>query len=187
MVAINIRGTSGSGKSTLVRRVMDLYPKTEKTYQEKRRQPICVKLTRWGEQTGLYVPGHYETACGGCDTVKTVDQVYEMVRGALDHGWHVLYEGIMVMDDVNRAVTLARDHELVVIGLTTPVEECLAAVRQRRLDRGDDRPLSEKNTRDRAVRCERGLVRLRSAGVQVEMHDRQGAFERVRELLGVGA
>lgn len=194
MIAINIRGTGGSGKSTLVQNIMALYPDKVERHIEGRKRPIAY-IRKGPGLTPLFVPGHYETACGGCDTVKTTDQVYDLVREGLQlgTGGNVLYEGIMVMDDVRRAVELDTwmrawnlpAGRLHVIALTTPIEDCLAAIRDRRAARGDEKPLNEKNTRDRAKRMLSGLARLKDAGVVVEKMDRDAAFLRVRELLGV--
>lgn len=203
-IAINIRGTGGSGKSTLVKRIMELYPyKGPVVIPSVRRQPLgylCgddpyTDAVARGEVEAtppkLWVPGHYETACGGCDTIKTVDEVYRMLADGLEKGRNVLYEGIMVMDDVRRAVELdqrikrGQPGGLYVIALTTPIEECLAAIQGRRDARGEVKPLNPKNTTDRARRLLGSLRRLEAAGVAVERLDREAAFLRVRELLEV--
>lgn len=199
-LAINIRGTGGSGKSTLVKRIMELHKGSSPQLVDGRKRPIGTFhwITKEGQSMGLpvdlFVPGHYETACGGCDTIKTPEQVYELVRENTRQSINVLYEGIMVMDDVTRAVALDKQlrdptgiasGQLYVIWLNTPIEVCLAAIRDRRAARGDERPFSEKNTRQRYERCLRGLQRLEASGVRVERLDREQAFLRVRELLGV--
>lgn len=184
-IAINIRGTGGSGKSTVVRRIMELYPRhVEDRSMAGRNRPLFTEHWR-ADKPSLIVPGHYETACGGCDTIKTVDQVYAIVRMALRNGVGTVYEGIMVQDDVRRAVELSKEHTLHVIRLSTPIEECLNAIRTRRAERGDERPFSEKNTRGRYESVLRTCHRLKDAGVRVEVLDREAAFLRVRELLGV--
>lgn len=200
ITAINIRGTGGSGKSTLARRVMELYAHHNPVTVEGRKQPLFT--CHWGnprteeQPHGLVVPGHYNTDCGGCDTLKTVDSVYDIVRqhtlgdppGARNN---VLYEGIMVMDDVTRAVKFSQDLEkvggrLIVIALSTTIEECLASIRARRGPEMEaKKPLNEKNTRDRAKRQEKILHRLKQAGVKVEKLSRDEAFIRCRELLGI--
>lgn len=185
-IVINIRGTGGSGKSTVVTRVVANYPDHLPSFAAGRKRPQNVMHTRPGTRA-LLVPGHYETACGGCDTLKTVDQVYQQLVTAVGLGINCLYEGIMVMDDVNRAVTLSKDCDFYVIALTTPVDDCVAAIKARRDARGDARPFNDGNTRQWAIRCERGLVRLMEAGVRVERLDRQAAYLRCCELLAGGA
>lgn len=214
---VNLRGTGGSGKSTVVRRVMERYRGSSAEVvperAEGRKQPTGYRVD-YASGGALYVPGHYETACGGCDTIKTVDEVYALVSRAVSAGWDVLYEGIMVQDDVRRAVELDKRLRrcatcggsgfagagtgygdvcsncvngevpgLHVILLSTPVEECLAAIRARRAVAGNEKPLSEKNTRERAKRQEGIRGRLRDAGVSVERLDREAAYLRVCALL----
>lgn len=189
MTTINLRGTGGSGKSTVVRRVMALY-KAKIPYDAfARKRPMGYQLGHEGSGiVSLFVPGHYETACGGCDTIKTVDEVYKMVNSAVDEGLDVLYEGIMVQDDVRRAVELdkrlrANGSQLIVIGLITPLVDCLAAIRARREERGDTKPLNPKNTTGRFNSQKNIQARLKDAGVTVERLDREAAFLRCCALL----
>jgi hypothetical protein len=180
---INVRGTGGSGKSTLVKKIMERYERRDPQFIPGRRRPVSTICA--GEGSTLYVPGHYDTPCGGCDTLKTVDFTYQLVNDAADLGYSVLYEGIMVMDDVRRAVELSKRHQLTVIYLTTPIADCLRAIEERRAARGETEPLNPKNTEDRARRALSGLSRLRDAGVRVERLDRDGALMLVKELLNV--
>lgn len=203
-VVINLRGTGGSGKSTVVRRVMELYTEKLDVVALGRKQPQGYLLTNvegMAPHDQLYVPGHYNTACGGCDTIKTVDLVYELVNRYVELGSSVLYEGIMVQDDVRRAVEL--DHRLkeagvksaesgtedkqpsglFVIRLNTPIEVSLASIRARRAEAGNEKPLSEKNTRTRHESQVRIAGRLKDAGVRVEVLDREAAYLRVCTLL----
>lgn len=191
---INVRGTSGSGKSTLVRRIMGLYPSREAQTVPGRRQPISYLLTR-PDGPGLMVPGHYEIECGGCDTVKTTDQVLAMALTAArapSPGCDVLMEGLLLSENVGKVVAMrdaAREldkyavHPVLVIRLNTPVEDCLAAVRDRRARRGDTRPLNSSNTSRRVDVIVRACARLRDAGVPVEALDREAALRRVCSLL----
>lgn len=185
---INLRGTSGAGKSTVVRRVMGLYDR-HPYYIDGRRQPLGYachpKEGASPDVRSLWVPGHYETPCGGCDTIKTVDQVYEIVRGAAERGYDVLYEGIMVQDDVKRCVALNRERAVIVVRLTTPMSDCLAAIQARRDERGDDRELNPTNTISRDHRLRTSMLpRLREGGVNVVELDREGAYQFVVVKLG---
>lgn len=196
MIVINIRGTGGSGKSTLVRKVMDCYPNFAKITEEGRRRPMATchwfPVVKGLQPNGLFVPGHYETDCGGCDTIKTVDKTYELIRTAsLGDGNNVLCEGIMIQDDVTRAVTLDQDLKkaggrLVVVSLTTPIDLCLAGIRARRgAEKEAAKPLNEKNTRDRMKRQENSLHRLRQAGVELRKLSREEALVEIKKLLGL--
>lgn len=178
---VNIRGTGGSGKSTLVRRVMELYWLREPLMMEGRRRPYGYRLRAEGRRT-LYVVGHYETACGGGDTIKTVDEVFLGVEREARLGHDVLFEGIMSQDDVRRTIGL-KDLGLLIVMLTTPVAECLDAIRARRATRPNAPPLKEHKTVTRAATVRRSCDRLAAAGVSVERLDREAAFQRVKELL----
>lgn len=187
---VNIRGTGGSGKSTVVRRVMELYAEKHPQFIEGRRQPIGYRLNRADSALRpLFVPGHYETACGGCDTIKTPDDVYKLLHSAFDIGADGLYEGIIVQDDVTRALDFAKlvgRENFLVIGLTTPLDVCLQGIQARRDDRGDTRELNPKNTTSRADRVKRSLSRLSDAGITVKKLDREVAFLAVKEALRLG-
>ena len=93
--------------------------------------------------------GHYEIACGGGDTISNmlkvdgeylegIELVYALIRRAALQ-MDVIYEGLMISSDVNRCVALAEQHQLLVIGLTTPLEECIRSVEQRRDERAERR------------------------------------------------
>ncbi len=195
---INLRGTSGSGKSFIVRRVMELYASTHSSFAsdltehllasldpkvERRRQPLSY-LCKADGHSSLFVPGHYETPCGGCDTITKPDDVYTLIHDAAGIGHDVLFEGIMVQDDVNRAVALNKQHRMLVIRLKTPMEICLASVQKRRDERGDTRPFKTKNTIDRDKRVRRSMDRLRLQGVETKALDREEAYTTCAEALG---
>lgn len=117
---IQLRGTSGSGKSTIVKHVMQRFPRIVKLHREGRRQPIGYLC---GDDKGLrlQIIGHYETACGGCDTITSLDDVYQQVTQAATFGYDVLYEGIMASGEYKRCVELHRAGlDLLVIGLDVP-------------------------------------------------------------------
>lgn len=187
---VQIRGTSGSGKSTVVRKIMEAcseklkikaHPPFQHPKFEKRRQPIGYILN--GNQIGI--PGHYETACGGCDTLPGQDIVFEQVRQSRGVCEHTIFEGLLASEEVRRTVELHEEFpgELVVIQLDTDVEVCLEGIRQRRLDRGDERPLKEDNTRNRVKVIDRACKRLRDAGVRVETLSRENALALTTELV----
>lgn len=192
-MVINLRGTSGAGKSTVVRKMMAYYPvpniapvyvkelafKVEAAPSRKR--PFGYILTRVGRKP-LWIPGHYEAACGGCDTITKVDDVYASVRYYATIGFNVLFEGIMVQDDVKRAIDTARlltPEPFTVYVLTTPIATCLQSVQLRRDARGETKPFNSKNTiaRDRSVR--NNAKRLSAASVPVLYVDRDACARTV--------
>ena len=189
---INIRGTSGAGKSHLVRSIMELYLTKIPAFIEGRKRPISYLLqgvTTNSTFKPLFVPGHYDTPTGGCDTISKPDDVYTLVNSAADKGYDVLFEGIMIGDDVRRCVELKKKYgveNVVVIALNTPIEQCLAGIQSRRDMRGDDRELNPKNTISRLDRLKRSMMpRLRDAGVNAKWLSREEAFTTVKEALGL--
>jgi len=185
-VIIQIRGTNGSGKSTIVRDVMSRYEVKTQIHEAGRRRPLAYELGR-NPGKWLYVPGHYEIACGGCDTISSPERVYELVRAAVERGMDALYEGIIIGDDVTRCAALAKEHQLVVIALDVPIEECLEAIRSRRQARGDGRPLKEDNTRNRLGRLKRITDRLNSAGVETYWMNRSDALAFIIRTFDLGS
>lgn len=180
---INVRGTGGAGKSYVIRQLMQRYNVTPMTVHD-RRQPvgyICQRV--FGRP--LYVVGHYETPCGGGDTMKTTTEVFEAVDRWSGHDIDVAFEGIISQDDVVRTVELHRRYPLKVLALRVPIEDCLAGIQARRAARGDERQLNPKNTIDRAKRLEGIVSRLRDAGVDCEWVSRTRALELAMEALGL--
>jgi len=181
---VNIRGTGGAGKSTLVRAVMSWYPEKIPHFVEGRKQPMGYtlhKANRAGKP--LYVPGHYETACGGCDTIKTLDQIFDTVKSHHESGEDVLFEGMLLCDDTKRTIGLSQETpEFVVIGLTTPIDQCCANIRKRREAGGNDKPLNEKNTRTRYERDKKHLEKLKSAGLDVRTLVYEDALDTIKRL-----
>ena len=213
---VNIRGTSGSGKSTLVRKLLDLphqgqthwqpvwsmglqKPVDPETGKEKsRKRP-------WGyhclfEVAGGYQPvivlGHYETACGGCDSISGLDLIYGLARHAHQGGAHVLFEGLIVNSDFKRAAALATDglpHHIMF--LNTPIEECIRSVNTRRQsspraeklrqagqDIGDVNPA---NTVAKYELNQKMAPRLQEAGASVGWYSRDEAWPKLLELLRI--
>lgn len=189
---INIRGTSGSGKSTLVRNVMSLYGQRLKIKQEARKQPIGYVLNKMAEGTctwgnPLALVGHYETDCGGCDTIANMDEIYGKVREAHLAGMDVLYEGLLISADANRVVALHADGLPVrVIALNTPLELCLSSVNHRRRNnamvkgreyKGDVNP---KNTTSKFAGVKSSMKRIEAAGIPCSWESRDSALELIK-------
>lgn len=158
---------------------MEHYDSKRPLHVDGRRQPQAYELLRTAlgdNAKPLYVIGHYETACGGGDTIKTPAEVFDLARKAAETGSDVLFEGIISQDDTTRTIELARTHDVRVIFLNTPLAECLAGIQARRDERGDDRPLNPKNTESRMKRCQSHYSKLRDAGLKVEKLSREAAY-----------
>jgi len=185
---INIRGTSGSGKTTLVRRLLENCSNQQKHYIDGRKQPIGYVYHQTPGEKPLAVIGHYETACGGCDTIQKMEKVFELVRLSHSLGYDVIFEGLLIAADVNRTQALHDDGlPLTVIALSeVPIEVCLSSVNERRMARlGPEKytPVAEKNTRSKYRGVQTSCVRLVDAGVNVHMTDREGAYSTISHTL----
>ncbi len=142
---VNLRGTNGSGKSTIVRKLMEKYPERDPVHINGRKQPVGYFCYRDNGKT-LWVIGHYETACGGCDTIPTVEDVYTLIRRrAAD--CDVIYEGLLVESDTTRAIQLSKDFPpFMIVLLSTTLEECQKAIQARRDERGTTKDFNRELT-----------------------------------------
>ena len=185
---INVRGTSGSGKSTLARRVMGLYPQKNACRRPPRKQPIAYLLSGGPSGRQLAVIGHYETECGGTDTISDMDAIFEAVRGFEGSNTDVLYEGLLLSADARRVLELhAEGRRVEVVSLEpVPLEDCFAGINDRRRRRMGPKftPVARKNTESKYKGVVSSGRRLEGAGVPVHRCDREQAFLVCRRLLG---
>lgn len=178
---IQVRGTSGSGKSTVIRKVMEkLSPWVPMRDQEnKKRQKPLYYLSR---DFPIAVLGHYESQCGGCDTIGSAKQIYETIQrltpGIVPRT--ILCEGLLLSEDTKWSLQLKN---LKAIFLTTPVEECLRRIEGRRKEAGNEKPLNPHNTVNRVGVIERARVKLEKAGVDCRQCSSEEAPEVIMQLL----
>lgn len=182
---INIRGTSGSGKSTLVRKIVALYDEKQPVFEEGRKQPISYLYTR-KQGKPLAVIGHYETACGGCDTITSTDHTFDLVRKNHEN-CDVIFEGLLISADVNRINKLHQEgYPVKVVALDLPLEECLNSVNERRRAKKPDAPdVNPKNTKSKHQGVKQSLKRLHEAGVPAIAVGREEAFNFIKQELGL--
>lgn len=150
-VIINPRGAGGSGKTELVRRVLARYGWTGSAQREPavtpirrdgRPLPIGYRLRHPDGGGYLTVLGHYERACGGCDTLRREDgglqKVFDVARIHVSDGDDVLLEGRELSLEHERSALLAALHPLYVLHLTTSAELCAKNLVARRRLRRDE-------------------------------------------------
>lgn len=177
-----VSGTNGAGKTHLVRRILDLLPRGDPV-----AAPAKVVASRHGD---VVVIGRYDgPACGGCDAFSwkgAADDIEAVAVGAVSAGAKVLLEGVIVStwgrDRLLRLASLG----LVVVHLTTPLETCIDSVNDRRrvvaASKGKEFvPVKTDNISAKY----HGLSRKKDPGIEVLELDREVAFVRVRELLGL--
>lgn len=156
---IQIRGTSGSGKTTVMRQIMSRLPgmhERNPVFVKGRKQPLYYEIGR------AAILGHYETACGGCDSIGSAAQCYVQIMKLLNDFDIILCEGLLLSEDVKWSSQLPDLH---VIYLTTPLETCLKQILKRRKEAGNDKPLNPENTSKRVGVIERSRLKLLAQGV----------------------
>lgn len=186
-IAINFRGTSGSGKTTLARRVMELYaPDPVPEFREGRKRPILTVHRHRKGGLPLAVLGHYEAACGGCDTITELDDVFGLVYRQLEAGFNVLFEGLILSGEIIRTEALIKQHGAYIWALTTPVPQCIEHVAARRVARGATPEFKHKNTVAKARCVELTMKRLQPTIAEFSNDDRysEAAWGSFDEILG---
>ena len=158
---IQIRGTSGSGKSTVMRAVKDSLGYWNSVHENGRRQPIYYCLN---QPKKIIIMGHYETPCGGCDTIGSARQVYHRVKSLLDVDDNriILCEGLLLSEDTKWS---SRINNLRVLYLTTSLAKCLFYIKKRRREAGNEKKLNPKNTANRVSVIERSRIKLIKQGI----------------------
>lgn len=156
MYSYQLRGTNGSGKTHVARYLLE----------ESKAKPILhlgKKVRAYqGRLDGnpLFILGSYETACGGCDTISSVQEVADLLRLLMtnnddadcfevskEHGI-VFFEGLMISHMLGTVGAmqekLGKDKNVLAF-LDTPLDKCIEHVTTRRMKRGDHRPFDPKN------------------------------------------
>ena len=184
---INVRGTSGTGKSTVMREVMKGAKSKTRVMRDGRRQPFGYLLQYPGKKNLVAVIGHYETPCGGCDTIQSYEEIYDAVRKADDAGYDVLYEGLLISGEHARPTALHNEgRDIRVIGLSTPLDVCIDSINQRRWAKNPDKPpVKERNTIAKARAVEIAMQKMTEAGLKAVWRDRSNAIRQIKEWLNV--
>ncbi len=179
---ISLRGTSGSGKSSLVRSITSHYEGGGVPfYVDGRKNCYYTIWTRpGGKGPSLMVPGHYNIANGGIDTLKTLDEAYALAREFDDRGHDVLMEGKNMSDGTRRLLALhAERRDARVVHLDVSPARCLESVRAR----GHDIALF--SIRKTYEKCKRDMRKFQAADVTTYSGSRPQTNDRVREWLRV--
>lgn len=142
---ITLRGTNGSGKTHLVKSLIERYGVEREVHEEGKVVGTILPLPG-GKILGLV--GKYATACGGADTI----QPYSRIAGIIDRlddeegCTHVLAEGSLVSSShgsLGRHIDAKYGDRCVYVFLGTTLEQCVINVKNRRAERGDERPFDD--------------------------------------------
>lgn len=167
MLVIQIRGTSGSGKTTAMRSVMDTLL-WNPVHVPGRKKPLYYLSDGTNDEGRVCVLGHYDpdTPSGGCDTIGSAPQIRDVIYSLPGNIDVVLSEGALWSEDVKWTLDLVeKGHEVKIIFLSTPYEECVRRVHLRRQAKGNDEPLDEFHTSKRFATIERARKRLVETGI----------------------
>lgn len=186
MTVIILRGTSGSGKTHAVRSLIDSWePPTKLSKHIEARGKLTEMGYLW-EDRKTVVLGRYDATCGGCDTMSwsgAADDACDMIRYYAAREYHVILEGLMVSTwGFPRYAALAKDTPLIVLQLTTPLNDCIASVQARRDARGVTKPFNPDNTVSKYKGIARSVDRMRALGVTIKLVNRQEAADQLRAL-----
>jgi thymidylate kinase len=178
-IMLNIRGTSGSGKSTLVRMAMEHFGAEDlKDGRGRLVGHICPSVN-------LRIVGRYDRPCGGCDSIKSQDEVL-VQAGRYARQGNVIFEGLLVSGISSRYIEFARSYRhsarTLFAFLDTPVETCLSRVSQRRSDRGAEPEFNFEHTVSRWNSLHRVRAKLRAAGQEVIELDHTNPLPQVVAL-----
>lgn len=172
---ISIRGTNGAGKSHIVHRLLSenkehIVPE----FIPGRKRPIGYFLRKPGE-TSTFIVGHYDIANGGADTIKSIDQVYTLIRTKYGTGHNVLYEGKNVSESTTRISRLPRDGIRLVF-LNTDLKTCIDSVRKR------GHNIAEHKIEGVYNKTVRNLESFTEQGFNVFVGNREECYTEVLEL-----
>lgn len=186
---INIRGTSGSGKSTIVKQFLNKVPRVPYS-----KQSFMIDSKIYGyyctieNRMVLSVIGSYEKPTGGCDNISPLSEVFEQVLTEHKSGNHVLFEGLLVSRSKGRVIdlyNLVGGDQLHIIHLTTPLEECLKGIEERRLAKGNTKPVNPFRTEETFNRVAKITRDLEILGVPTYYLNREQALPKIEQLLGI--
>ena len=158
---VKLHGTSGSGKTTVARELMKLSTGCRAIAGKGGKIEMYELWSGMLLMKPLFILGNYNATCGGLDGIPDVNDHIRLLHSAASKG-HVFYEGLLGSEYYGRigkeSERYAGDH--VFAFLDTPIETCIERVKQRRLDRGNTKPLNEANTRGRIDKIARLRYRL---------------------------
>ncbi len=184
MAVFDLRGTHGSGKSYVVHTLLRRYGNRPLLGQENGKGRPEV-LGHYMPRLGLAAVGPYTKVCGGCDAVRTQDEVCGRVRSFSQEYGKVILEGILVAHTYSRYLALAREmRDYTFLFLDTPLEVCIERVKARRLERGNAKPLDPRNVIRDHERVHNVLPGLfREAGLRVVVLPWRDAVAKALEVI----
>ncbi len=180
-VVLTIQGTNGSGKSTVVRQLMNRVG-IKRHLKDERGRTWAYRLVT---KTPMFVLGRYETACGGCDTIPTLDEAFHRVNKLAAMG-SVIFEGLLIGSSPRRLLSMVAsmpNHKVIFAGIDTPLARCIKRVEKRRHAKGNDKPLNPANLEAKYKGVKRTQEILKEHGMDVRSLPHKDALKMVIQWL----
>lgn len=158
---VKLHGTSGSGKTTIARGLMAMATTPITEIKNLRGKPEAYMFSLPDVTLPMFILGPYINAIGGLDCVEDFKDHIRLLHSAAAHG-NVFYEGLLGSEyygEIGRQ-SERYGNEHIFAFLDTPVDECVARVKARRLAAGNKKLFNEDNTRLRVKKIERLRYRL---------------------------
>jgi hypothetical protein len=163
----------------LVREVMSRYEATLIKYPSKnKRKPMGYICSNFDKTHGFFVPGHYEIANGGIDTLPDMACAYDLAIKHHKLGLDVLMEGKNFTEPptwILKQHKAGKDIRVVMIDL--PLAQCIKSVR----DRGHK--IQEKTIASLHAKSRKQFEIFKEAGVHVFKGSRKQCLEKVASWL----
>lgn len=180
---VNLSGTGGSGKTTVARRFIEEFggePLWRVVPESGKKKAFVI-----GYDVGqLWIPGSYETECGGCDTINwkgAANYLEDQVRLVTENGHHVLMEGYVQTKGMKRWGAFPG---IVWAFLDTPLEVCKERILAR--NGGKEGKEDWKNLKRSFYYHLRMQERCDKEGQRKVIINYERAFEQVADLLREG-
>ncbi len=179
---ISIRGTNGAGKTTLVRKLQQAATKIKIGMVTGRKRPAW-EVYQLPSGKVFATLGHYDSECGGCDTINKVDDAYGYAQRIFDRGGvdAVISEGMIISKDVKRIVNAKNPY---IVYINIPIEDCYEGVKQRRLKKGEieKAEIPPKSLADNLKGIDSAVRRLKGKVNVIEVN-RDEAFTKILNLI----
>lgn len=178
---VQVAGTNGAGKSTAVRAVMAA---GRVLHEDERWSDVELP----GVAPLVRVLGRYRggVATGGADVLKSLSVVHQLACEGCAIGRRVLWEGgpRPYMNQTAGPLFLSGlAWPYVLVLLTTSLGDCLGGIDARRAARGDSPLPDPADVRGSHLRAQHYAARMRDAGAELVRCGRDGAPDRILELL----
>lgn len=187
---IQICGTNASGKTTAMRKVLaaakEVSPMIFVPNNGGKQKLAGYGCTFEGVERTVIIMGPYEgAATGGCDALGgSAEEHYNSVKKLHDNGFHVLCEGIRIMNHT-RGIELQKATGCVhAVVLTTPLDEVKRSLEERRAAANNTRELkSMKDIESNVTRARNYALKIYEVGGKMYKVDREGAPDKILEIL----